>query len=120
MNPQRLVPQGEPTRFRDGFAAGFVLPTTVTLTGIPADAPVAVFQVRAWANTPAEYGLRLSGASQTFLVENIGGTFNPAPTLDGFRSFNLVQTFEPDWLPEPSSITLSALAAAVLLIFRRR
>lgn len=115
-----------PTTFRTGAAAGFINGTTATLTGVPADAAVATVEMVVWDNTSGNYptwalasaawqaGLISAGKSGTFNVNAIGGTLNPAPTLDNLRSFNITG------VPEPSSFALAGLGAAALLIFRRR
>lgn len=108
------------TTFRTGNAAGFVNATTVTLTDVPADAAVATVQLRVWDNrTGADWASATSkGASALFDVAAIGGTLNPAPTLNGLRSFNI--TGGGTVIPEPSTFALVGLGAAALLIFRRR
>lgn len=115
-----LTAQGSPTTFRTGAAAGFVNPATVTLTGIAADAASAVMQLRVWDNTGgATYDTAtVKGASPVFVVNAIGGTLNPAPSLNALVSFNA--TGGGPVIPEPSTFALAGLGAAALLIFRRR
>jgi hypothetical protein len=107
------------TTFRTGVAAGFVVPTTVTLTGVMADAPVATLEMRVWDNqggTITSWAQALAavgrggGKSGTFDVLKIGGQANPAPSLDGLRSFGFS-------IPEPSVWTLGVLGAALLVPF---
>jgi hypothetical protein len=115
-----LTAQGTPSAFRTGNAAGFISPSTVTLTGIAADAASAAFQLRAWDITSgATYDAATAkGASPVFTVSAIGGTLNPAPVLSGLVSFNATGT--GGVIPEPSTFALAGLGAAALLIFRRR
>jgi hypothetical protein len=121
-----LAPATPLTTFRTGAAAGNVTGTTATLGNVPADAPSATLAMAAWDNSSGQYGtyaLALQawqegalamGFSSPFNVTAIGGSLNPAPTLNDLRSFNLTI------VPEPSSFALVGLGAAALLIFRRR
>jgi hypothetical protein len=116
------------TTFRTGTAAGRLALTTATLGNVPADAAVATLQVRvfptsygSWANALAAYEagtdqLAWIGKSITFDVTLIGGLVNTPPAMTGLTSFSLSQNF----IPEPSSMALTGLGAASLLIFRRR
>lgn len=123
-----LVAASSPaTTFRTGAAAGFINTSTATLTGVPGDSPAATLEMVAWDNSSGNYptwalasvawqaGLIAAGKSGAFNVTAIGGTLNPAPTLNNLQSFNLTST-----VPEPSSFALAGLGAAALLIFRRR
>lgn len=113
---------GATTSFRTGSAAGFVANITGVLTGVPLDAPAATLQLRVWDNmggTITSWGQAVtaqvaSGMSPLFTVNSIGGNLNPPPFLEGLQSFNVYA------VPEPSTFVLAGLAAASLLIFRRR
>jgi hypothetical protein len=113
---------GATTSFRTGTAAGFVANITGVLTGVPLDAPSATLQLRVWDNqggTITSWGQALtafafSGKSTLFTVNSIGGNLNPPPFLEGIQSFNIYA------VPEPGTFVLAGLAAASLLIFRRR
>jgi hypothetical protein len=96
-----------------------VTATTVTLANVAGDAAVATVQLRVWDTTSgADWtSATVKGASALFDVNAIGGTLNPAPTLNGLRSFNLTGGAV---IPEPSTFALVGLGAAALLIFRRR
>jgi len=121
-----LVAQTPISTFRAGGAAGFLPNVTITLTGIPKDAPLAWFQIRAWDNTSGLYptwteaaaawqsGSIAAGMGNVFSIEKIGGDINLPPTLSGQRSFNIYL------IPEPSTFALAGLGAAALMIFRRR
>lgn len=112
--------------FRTGSASGFTSTTTATLANIPKDAAAAVFQIRVWDNTSGLYanweaastawqnGLIAAGMGNLFTVNAIGGDLNTPPSLVGQESFNIYL------VPEPSTFVLAGLAAASLLIFRRR
>jgi hypothetical protein len=101
MPESSLVPGAGVTTFRTGGAAGNVAPTTATFSDIPADAPVATFQMVAWDNSSGLYptwtaattawvaGLIGVGKSDIFVLTNIGGGTNPAPFLTNLTSFTL-------------------------------
>jgi hypothetical protein len=95
-----LVPSSaSPTTFRTGGGAGNIVAQTVTFTNIPADAPVATFQMVVWDNSSGLYptweyaspaykaGLIGAGRSDLFVLTNIGGGTNPAPFLRNLTSF---------------------------------
>jgi len=113
---------GATTSFRTGSAAGFVANITGVLTGVPFDAPAATIQLRVWDNQAGavtSWGQALTlgaaaGKSPLFTVNSIGGNLNPPPFLEGIQSFNIYA------VPEPGTFVLAGLAAASLLIFRRR
>ena len=113
---------GATTSFRTGSAAGFVANITGVLTGVPLDAPSATIQLRVWDNvggTITSWGQALTagaaaGKSSLFDVASIGGNLNTPPFLTGLQSFNIYA------VPEPGTFVLAGLAAASLLIFRRR
>lgn len=124
-----LVPVGQTATFRTGSAAGIIAwpaGSPYTLTGIPADAPSASFEVVAWDNSSGLYGtwsqasvawtagLIAAGKGGEFTQNGIGGSVNPAPYLSGQMSFNLY------FIPEPSTCALAGLGAGVLLAWRRR
>jgi hypothetical protein len=95
-----LVPSSTPpTTFRTGGAAGNIVVQTVTFSNIPADAPVATFQMVVWDNSSGLYptwaeasvawnqGVGVAGKSDPFVLTNIGGGTNPAPFLTNLTSF---------------------------------
>lgn len=114
------------TSFRTGTAAGCVAVTTATLNQVPADAAVATLELFAWDNKGGTLtdpvaalaawraGTAIGGLSGAFNVNSIGGSVNTPPALVGLLSFNIYA------VPEPSTMALAGLAAASLLIFRRR
>ncbi len=116
-----------PVTFRTGAAAGFVNPTTATLTGVPADANVATIRMVVWDNSSGNYpvwnggtmaawnaGAIVAGMSPSFTLHAIGGVSNPAPNLVGLQSFNLY------FVPEPSLGTLFSLSGAMFVAWLRK
>jgi len=113
------------TSFRTGTSAGGFAITTATLGNVAQDAATATLQIFAWdartgivdpvAALSAFRGAQIAGGfSPTFNVNLIGGLVNTPPTLAGLQSFSIAI------VPEPSTMALAGLAAASLLIFRRR
>lgn len=112
--------------FRSGSAAGFTSTSTATLANVAKDAASAVFQIRVWDNSSGLYaswaqaapawaaGTIAAGMGNLFTVNAIGGDLNTPPSLVGQQSFNIYL------VPEPGTFVLAGLAAASLLIFRRR
>jgi hypothetical protein len=94
------------TTFRTGTGSGFIAGKTITLEGVPADAPVATVVVFAWENWTGSYsdpiaaywawlsGQICGGRSQPVNVYRIGGLTNSPPTPVGLQSFNL---YYPAW-----------------------
>jgi hypothetical protein len=122
-----LLPGLPTTTFRTGAASGNVALRTATFNNIPIDAPVGTFEMVAWDNTSGLYpswseasvawqqGIIFAGRSAPFVLQAIGGSFNTPPNLNpGLTSFNLYI------VPEPTTVALAGLCAAVLFIFRRR
>jgi len=117
---------GGTVTFRSGSAAGFTSTSTATLANVAKDAASAVFQIRVWDNSSGLYaswaaakpawdaGLISAGMGNLFTVSAIGGDLNTPPSLVGQQSFNVYL------VPEPGTFVLAGLAAASLLIFRRR
>jgi hypothetical protein len=115
------------TTFRTGAAAGNIAPITATLTGVPLDSPAATLQMVAWDNSSGLYptwteasvawvaGLIDAGRSQTFTVNNIGGTIHGPPNLTGLQSFSFLNM---GTIPEPSAVQLGVLG--FLLFYLRR
>jgi hypothetical protein len=109
---------GSPAAFRSGTGVGYwVGVPALTIPGI-AGGSVATIVVKAWEAKYATYDAAVAGgskvgASDPFEV-TLGGAGVP-PTLPsalaGFKSFAII--------PEPSTMALGLLGAAVLL-FRRR
>jgi hypothetical protein len=122
---QPLIGGTPVTTFRTGAAAGFVNPATVTFNNVAPDSPVATIQMVAWYNPKGLYptwaeaepawrgGLTIAGEGGFFNLSAIGGVWNPAPTLTGLQSFNIID------MPEPSTFALVALGGAALLMVRR-
>ena len=125
-----LVPVGQTTTFRTGGALGQIVSITDVLSGTPpiaADSAFASFEIVAWDNSsglyptwtqasPVAYWGIAAGHSAEFSVSAIGG-LNPPPNLDDMShltSFNLY------FFPEPSTLALAGLGAAVLMIARGR
>jgi hypothetical protein len=117
-----LQPASPITTFRSGAEAGFVNPLVATLAGVPADAPVATLQLRAWeiGSSWAEGEARgwPHAVSPTFNVYAIGGDKNAPPYLVGLQSFSLgIMAADA---PEPSPAALAGLGALVFWLFSRR
>lgn len=126
-----LAPMGQTATFRTGSSAGIIAWPPGNglydiLAGIPADAPLASFEVVAWDNSSGLYptwtqasagwlaGLIACGKSAEFTVSNIGGSINTPPYLFGQTSFDLYL------IPEPAACALVCLGAGALLAWRRR
>ena len=123
------MPVGQTTTFRTGGALGQIVSITDVLSGTPpiaADSAFASFEIVAWDNSSGNYptwtqasvawGIA-AGHSAEFTVSAIGGTFNVPPNLDNMgnlTSFNLYPS------PEPSTLALAGLGAAVLMIAHGR
>jgi hypothetical protein len=87
-----LLPAPGVTIFRTNVAAGFVVPTTVTLQNVPVEAPAATLEIVAWDNSSGHYptwteasvawedGLIAAGRSGRWNQDKIGG-INPPPFL---------------------------------------
>lgn len=117
------------TTFRGGGNAGRFAQTTATINSIAVDAASASLEVFVWSNvggTLTDPATALAafragtlttpaGLSGAFTVAAIGGGANTPPAMVGLQSFNIFTA-----VPEPSSMALAGLAAASLLIFRRR
>jgi len=100
VSPELLVPGLPTTTFRTGAAAGNVVGVTTSFSNIPADAPVATFQMVVWDNQTGLYptwyqalpainsGIISGGRSDPFVLTNIGGGTNPIPSLTNLTSFN--------------------------------
>jgi hypothetical protein len=118
-----LLPGSPVTTFR---SPGHVAPVTVTFPNILPDAAAATIQMVVWDNSSGKYptwtearlawmnGLIGAGTSNPFNVSALGGSINTPPNLTGLLSFNVYV------IPEPSTFALGGLAAAVLMIARRR
>lgn len=115
---------GGTSTFRTGTAAGSWAPTTATLANVAEDASAAVLQVRVfptsygtWANALAAYQSgdfnAQIGASQMFVVYDIGGQVNTPPILMGLTSFSIAI------VPEPTTATLASLVTICFLSARR-
>jgi hypothetical protein len=116
-----LQPASPITTFGTGSNAGFFVPTTATLSGVPGSIP-ATLVVRVWNNdggsvnnwqAAVSFGL-LNGESPLFNVQATGGPLNPAPVLTGLQSFSIAS------IPEPSIFSLTCLGAAVLVLLQGR
>ncbi len=117
-----LIPASPVTTFRTTSGeAGWVVPVTATLNGVPADMSVATIEMVAWDNSSGLYptwtearlgllsGQNAAGWGNLFNVYNIGGIGNPPAYLYGLESFNIIG------VPEPSMFALAALGGAALL-----
>ena|SRR5689334_8149615 len=125
-----LPSSSPPTTFRTGSAAGIVVARTDTFANILPDAAVATFEMVAWDNSSGLYptwtvasvaaanGLIYGGHSAPFVLQSIGGVVNISPIIvssipgQGLQSFSIT-------IPEPATVGLAGLGAA-LLSFRRR
>jgi hypothetical protein len=122
-----LVPSGQTTTFKTGASLGCIAMITDTLNNIPPDSPAATLEMVAWDDSSGLYptwleasvgwmaGLIDAGKSGAFTVLSIGGNWNTPPSFLPM-SFNLYGGF----VPEPSTLALAGLGAAVMLVFRRR
>jgi hypothetical protein len=108
--------------FLAGGGAGFwpAPPNNAMVVGVPTGS-VATLQVRAWDNqggTITTWAEAVAagvprGVSAVFTSQPLGFS-DLVPYLVGFTSFNIA------YVPEPSTLALGALGAAILLLFRRR
>lgn len=96
--------------FRTGLAAGYVVPSTVEVPGVPIGG-TATLRLVAFDGSAFEGALE-SGFSNDVTV-TLGGGVNLPPDLVGLTGFTMTV------VPEPSTIALGVLGAAALL-FRRR
>src|ERR1017187_3896309 len=122
-----LVPSGQTTTFKTGASLWCIAMITDTLNNIPPDSPAATLEMVAWDDSSGLYptwleasvgwmaGLIDAGKSGAFTVLSIGGNWNTPPSFLPM-SFNLYGGF----VPEPSTLALAGLGAAVMLVFRRR
>jgi len=119
-----LAAIGDPLTFSTG-RPGYVLATGVDTTrAIPGVTPGgnAVVQIRAWsAASGSTYEAALAaggavGSSDTLTLVTGGGGSPPGPPADliGLQSFSLTA------IPEPSTLALGLLGAALLVIRRRK
>ena len=107
------------TTFRTTSAAAafYINQVTVIVPGIAAGNP-ATFRMRAWEGASYDTAF-LKGESNDVTILQLGGTPPgggapiPDPFLAGLQGFTM-------GFPEPSSITLGLLGAAVLLCRRRK
>jgi hypothetical protein len=122
-NPVALMPAYPITTFRTGAEAGFVNAVIATLSGVPADAPVATVQLRVWDNDNGAWPTweaavaadSTRGASLPFTVYNIGGAVNPPPSLYPLQSFSVAVL-----VPEPGSGALLGLGGTLWWLALRR
>ena len=120
-----LVPGGQTTTFRTGNTVGRISTITDTITGLIPDSAAATFEMVAWDNSSGQYptwtqasmawmaGRIHCGCSSAFTVNDIGGSFNTPPIM-------LPPSFNLYLIPEPSTLALAGLGAAVLMVFRHR
>jgi hypothetical protein len=109
---------GPTAEFRDGAGAGYIRTVAVD-TGQPYGTEVTVM-VKAWdaaeASFEAAQGAGLQYGASDAIVMNVSGITGGVPDLpvfiDGLQSFSLV--------PEPSTIALGLLGAAILFLRRRK
>jgi hypothetical protein len=124
-----LVPASPVATFRTGPAAGFVGGglAVASLQNVPPDAPAATVMMVAWDNSSGLYPTWseaypawiqnniAAGESNPLNLLQIGGGLNNPPYLTGLQSFNLYNR-----APEPTTLVLAALGAAILVFCRRR
>ena len=111
------------TTFQTGPDAGFVKPVTVSLTGVPADAPVASGFVRVWASSYSGRAINDWAAavnmgvpraeSPLFRIYDIGGLTNAPALLTGLQSFSVIAYAI---IPEPSTAALLGLGLGLTLL----
>ena len=108
-----LTPVFPPTNFRTGFAAGYVNPIDLTIPGIAPGARATIV-LRVY-NGPTFESSTVFGTSAliTITLGGVGTPPGPGAELIGLTSF--VINF-----PEPSTVTLGLLRAAILLWRWRR
>ena len=122
--------------FRTGAAAGFVFAQLATDPFRPPGTAGLHVQFRAWDNRGgtvtswaqvlAAGGTIASGTSDIFTIGPLGGRDpfgidHPTPLTDGARSFNLWLPASPGCpVPEPSTWSILATSAYLLLFCRRR
>jgi hypothetical protein len=113
------VPNAEATIVAQGFFT--TLSTPVAVPGVAAGS-TAELQVRAWQNRGGTVttwaaanaaGVEL-GETPVFISQALGGGSIQAPNLVGMLAFNIHTP-----VPEPSTLALAALGAAMLLALRR-
>jgi len=109
-----LAAVGDALPFRTGTGAGYIntsgIDPTRTINAVTPGA-TAFIKVVAWnVATPA-----IKGESTVFSLATGGGSIPPGPpaNLVGLTSFSLI-------IPEPSTIALGLLGAAMLLLRRRQ
>lgn len=112
----QLTPLTPTTTFRTGNAAGFVVPVDVAVPGVPAGG-TATFVMRAFNGATFETSTQF-GESNPVTVSSLGGVppgGGPpltSPTLSGLNGFVVI--------PEPTTLALGALGAALLFLRRRK
>jgi len=116
-----FVAVGSPVEFRAGAAAGYVVPSTVTVDFVAPGASADVI-MKAWAaadgasfEEAAPVGT--SGASDIFNIAALGGAGSP-PSLPAYMA-NLTG-FEMTVVPEPSTLALGLLGLAAFALRRRK
>ena len=100
------------TTFRTGNAAGYLNPIDLAIPGIPPGAK-ATLVVRFY-NGPAFESSTIFGTSNPITITLGGAGTPPGPgaELIGLQGFTII--------PEPATIALGVLGAAILLLRRRR
>jgi len=113
-----LVAVGSPAAFRSGAGVGYWVSVTALAVPGVAGGSVANMVVKAWEAKYATYDAAVAGGSKVGMSDPfelaLGGAGVPPSlpaTLAGLKSFAII--------PEPSTMALGLLGAAVLL-FRRR
>jgi hypothetical protein len=123
-----LAAQGIPINFRTGAAAGYFSGGSVAITGVDFGATATV-QIRAWAAASgATYAAAVAangiyGSSTAFNVATPAYPDRTAPpplpgSLIGLTSFSI--SSGTPIVPEPTTIALGLLGAALLFIRRRQ
>ena len=106
-----LRPISPATTFRTGNAAGYVNPIDLTIPGIAPGAKATI--VMRFYNGPTFESSTIYGTSNPITITLGGAGTPPGPgaELIGLQSL---------YIPEPSTIALGVLGAAILLMRRRR
>jgi len=106
------------------ISSQFWAPKTVEVPGV-FGGQTATFVVRAWYTSLGSYGAALAAgggyaSSDPFTVVVGGASQDPSVPPSTPANLTTLKSFNAGFFPEPSTITIGLLGAAVLLLFRRR